>query len=408
MSTHVQKNQLSRRQKVLAFTLTLLTFVMGTSEFVIVGLLSEISSDLGIRLATAGTLVSGFAIAYAVGTPVLTAFLSRFPKYNIMITLIILFIAGNVVSAFAGTYAVLLLSRVATAMVSGVLTALAMSVAGDTMPTAKKPAVIASIFAGFTIANVLGVPLGTFIGQLSNWHVTFWVTALLGVAALLISLGVLPRDIKNEKSSLKDQAALFTQPRILLAFFIPIFSIAGTYTIYTYITPIIESGLSIPSSYVSVVLLGYGAFSIFSNVLAGKIASRNGISRLRYVFVVQGVILLSLYFTMASTIAGLISIMLIAVMIYAMNATIQLYLMNLAELYSPSAKDLASALTPVAVNVGIALGSAAGGLVVAAGSIALLPWAGGLSALIAAGLASLSYALDRKETRTRAESVPSE
>lgn len=155
-------------------------------------------------------------------------------------------------------------------------------------------------------------------------------------------------------------------------------------------------------------LLGYGAFSIFSNVLAGKIASRNGISRLRYVFVVQGVILLSLYFTMASTIAGLISIMLIAVMIYAMNATIQLYLMNLAELYSPSAKDLASALTPVAVNVGIALGSAAGGLVVAAGSIALLPWAGGLSALIAAGLASLSYALDRKETRTRAESVPSE
>ncbi|WP_251047893.1 hypothetical protein [Planococcus sp. ISL-109] len=132
-------------------------------------------------------------------------------------------------------------------------------------------------------------------------------------------------------------------------------------------------------------------------MLAGKIASNNGVSNLRYVFVVQAVILTSLFFTMGTTFAGLISLMLMAVMIYAMNATIQMYLMNLATVYFPAAKDFASSLTPVAVNVGIALGATLGGYVVANGGYVHLSWVGGLCALISAGLAFFSYLLDAKD-----------
>ncbi|RAZ81301.1 MFS transporter [Planococcus halotolerans] len=398
MTTSIKKEILTAKQKVLAFTLTLLTFVMGTSEFVIVGLLTEVSSDLNISLAVAGTLVSGFAIAYAIGTPVMTAYVSRFPKYPLMLILISLFIIGNVISALSGSYELLIFSRVITAVVSGVLVALSMSIAADIMPESKKGAIIALIFAGFTISNVIGVPLGTLIGQLGNWQLTFWFTTLLGVISLIMSIFILPKGLKVEKASAKEQLGLLTNPRMILAFFIPTFSIAGTYTIYTYITPILEEGLSIPTSFVSVILLAYGAFSIFSNVLAGKIASNNGVSKLRYVFIVQAVILGSLYFTMESTYAGLISLMLMAVMIYAMNATIQLYLMNLATVYFPAAKDFASSLTPVAVNVGIALGATLGGYVVANASLVQLSWVGALCALIASGLAFASYRLDRKES----------
>lgn len=403
MTTDVKKERLNTKQKVLAFTLTLLTFVMGTSEFVIVGLLTEVSSDLQISLATAGTLVSGFAIAYAIGTPLLTAFVSRFPKYPLMLTLISLFIIGNVISALSGSYELLIFSRIITAVVSGVLVALSMSIASDIMPENKKGPIIALIFAGFTISNVIGVPLGTLIGQLGNWQLTFWFTTALGVISLVMSIFILPRKLKVTKALAKEQLALLSNPRMILAFFIPTFSIAGTYTIYTYITPILEEGMGVSKSYVSAILLAYGAFSILSNVLAGKIASQNGISKLRFVFIVQAVILGSLYFTMESTFMGLISLMLIAVMIYAMNATIQLYLMNLAVVYFPSAKDFASSLTPVAVNIGIALGATLGGYTVANGSYADLAWVGGLCALAASGLAYASYRLDQKNSYSHAE-----
>ncbi|MEN8698570.1 MFS transporter [Bacillus infantis] len=394
MST-TESTSLLKKHKILIFTLTLLTFVMGTSEFVIVGLLTEVSGDLGITVAAAGTLVSGFAIAYAIGTPVVTALVSRFPKYPLMLALISIFIIGNIVSALSGSYVVLFSSRIITAVVSGVLTALAMSVASDIMPPAKRSSAIAMIFAGFTIANVMGVPIGTFVGQLDSWHLTFWLTALLGAAALVISILVLPRNLTSEKSSLKDSLKLFTYPRILLAFLMPIFCFTGTYTIYTYITPILENGMSLPAKYTGLILLAYGIFSIFSNVLAGRIASSNGIGKLRFVFIVQAVILASLYFTIHSAFWGLISIMLMAVMLYAMNAAIQIYFMDLAQTYAPGAKDFASSLTPVSVNIGIASGSALGGLVVSTGSLVHLSWTGALAALAASALAFISYRLDR-------------
>ncbi|GLI07944.1 hypothetical protein YDYSG_39740 [Paenibacillus tyrfis] len=223
---------MTKQQKLLTLNLFLLTFVLGTSEFVIVGLLTEVSNGLNIAISTAGALVSAFAIAFAIGTPILTAVFSRFSKYPLMLVLIAVFIAGNMLTAISGSYALLLASRVITAVVTGVLIALAMAISSETVPSEKRGAVISIIFTRFTIASVIGVPLGTYIGQWGGWHMTFGFTALLGIGSFISSSATIPRGLKGTRSSLKKQIGLLTNPRMIIAFFIPAFSIAATYTVY--------------------------------------------------------------------------------------------------------------------------------------------------------------------------------
>ncbi|WP_312118446.1 MFS transporter, partial [Brevibacillus reuszeri] len=158
-----------KQQKLLVLNLFLLTFVLGTSEFVIVGLLSEVATDLQIAISTAGALVSAFALAFAIGTPILTALFSRFSKYPLMLTLILIFIAGNILTALSGSYALLLVSRIVTAVVTGVLIALAMAVASETVSAEYRGMAISPIYTGFTIARVIGDPLGTTIGKRAGW-----------------------------------------------------------------------------------------------------------------------------------------------------------------------------------------------------------------------------------------------
>ncbi|WP_088835247.1 MFS transporter [Paenibacillus tyrfis] len=387
---------MTKQQKLLTLNLFLLTFVLGTSEFVIVGLLTEVSNGLNIAISTAGALVSAFAIAFAIGTPILTAVFSRFSKYPLMLTLLAVFIAGNMLTAISGSYALLLVSRLITAVVTGVLIALAMAVASETVPSEKRGAVISIIFTGFTIASVIGVPLGTYIGQWGGWHMTFWFTALLGVGSFIASSATIPRGLKGTRSSLKKQIGLLTNSRIIIAFFITAFSIAATYTVYTYLTPLLQEVLFIPVRYISLVFLLYGVVSIFSTLIGGKLAARNGIGKLRVVFLIQAAILASLYVSSNSVVTGLVSVSFIALVVYVMNSTMQLYFIDLADKHFPSAKDLASSLAPVSVNVGIALGSALGGWVTTNMELIDLSWVGAIAAVAASLLTFISYRLDRK------------
>ncbi|UNK16134.1 MFS transporter [Paenibacillus sp. N3/727] len=387
---------MTKQQKLLTINLFLLTFVLGTSEFVIVGLLTEVSTDLNIAISTAGALVSTFAISFAIGTPILTALFSRFSKYPLMLALIAVFIAGNILTALSGTYALLLVSRIVTAVVTGVLIALAMAVASETVSTEKRGVVISIIFTGFTIASVIGVPLGTYIGQWGGWHMAFWFTALLGIVSLIVSSATIPKGLKGTQNSLKKQIGLLTNSRIIIAFFIPALSIGATYTIYTYLTPLLQEVLSVPERYISLVFLLYGVVSIFSTLIGGKLAIHNGIGKLRYVFLIQSAILVSLYFSSNSIVGGLLSISFIALIVYTMNSTMQLYFIDLADKHFPSAKDLASSLTPVSVNVGIAIGSALGGFVTTNMELIDVSWFGGIIAIAASLLTFISYNLDRK------------
>ncbi|QOV12573.1 MFS transporter [Viridibacillus arvi] len=391
--------KLSKRHWLLILTLSLLTFVLGTSEFVIVGILTDISSSLHITNAKAGTLVSAFAITFAIATPLVMSATSHFPKRKWMLFLIGSFIVLNALCVISTSYIMLLAFRVMTAIVTGVLISLAMLVASETMPIKKRGLAISFVFGGFTLANVVGVPIGIVIAESYGWNATFLLTTFLGGLAFLASFFVLPNKLSQVRSSIRDQFSLLTNPRILMAFFIPALGFGATYAVFTYLVPILK-GMEVPNHSISLVLFGYGFISIFSNILAGKIASNNAIGRLRFVFLVQAVVLTSLFWTTNHFIIGLVNIGLMSLMAILLTTSTQLYLIDLAEIYQPKATGLAASLMPVASNVGIAFGSALGGIVYHQGNLMNVTWVGGIVAICASLLTFFSYHLDQKQKKS--------
>ncbi|MEB2302620.1 MFS transporter [Lysinibacillus xylanilyticus] len=367
---------------MLIFTLSLLTFVFGTSEIVIVGILTDISSSLHMTNAKAGTLVSAFAITFAIATPLVMSATSHFPKRKWMLFLIGSFIVPNALCVISTSYILLLALRNLTAIVTGVLISLAMIVASETMPIKKRGLAISFVFGGFTLANVVGVPIGIVIAEWYGWNATFMLTNFLGVLAFLASFFVLPYNLSQVRSSIRDQFSLMTKPRILMTFFIPALGFGATYAVFTYLVPILK-GMGAPKNSISLILFGYGFISIFSNILAGKIASHNPIGRLRFVFLVQAVVLTSLFWTTNHFILGLINIGLMSLMAILLTTSTQLYLIDLAGIYQPNATGLAASLMPVASNVGIAFGSALGGIVYHQGNLMNVTWVGGIVAVCA-------------------------
>ncbi|KOS68729.1 MFS transporter [Lysinibacillus contaminans] len=391
--------KLSKQHWLLILTLSLLTFVLGTSEFVIVGILTDISSSLHITNAKAGTLVSAFAITFAIATPLVMSATSHFPKRKWMLFLIGSFIVLNALCVISTSYIMFLALRIMTAIVTGVLISLAMIVASETMPIKKRGLAISFVFGGFTLANVVGVPIGIVIAESYGWNATFMLTTFLGGLAFLASYFVLPNRLSQIRSSIRDQFSLMTNPRILMAFFIPALGFGATYTVFTYLVPILQ-GMEVPNHSISLVLFGYGFISIFSNILAGKIAGHNAIGRLRFVFLVQAVVLTSLFWTTDHFILGLVNIGLMSLMAILLTTSTQLYLIDLAEIYQPKATGLAASLMPVASNVGIAFGSALGGIVYHQGNLINVTWVGGIVAVCAALLTFYSYRLDQKQKKS--------
>jgi len=390
--------ELSRRHWLLILTLTLLTFVLGTSEFVIVGILTDISSSLHMTNAKAGTLVSAFAITFAIATPLVMSATSHFPKRKWMLFLIGLFIILNALCVISTSYIMLLALRILTAIVTGVLISLAMIVASETMPIAKRGLAISFVFGGFTLANVVGVPIGTVLAERYGWNATFMLTTFLGGLAFLTSFFVLPNKLSQIRSSIRDQFSLLAKPRILMAFFIPALGFGATYVVFTYLVPILK-GMGAPNHSISIILFGYGFISIFSNILAGKIASHNAIGRLRFVFLLQAVVLTSLFWTTNHFILGLANIGLMSLMGILLTTSTQLYLIDLAGIYQPKATGLAASLMPVASNVGIAFGSALGGIVYHQGTLMNVTWVGGVVAVCASMLTFFSHHLDQKQKK---------
>lgn len=388
--------ELTRRHWLLILTLSLLTFVLGTSEFVIVGILTDISSSLSITNSKAGTLVSAFAITFAIATPIVMSATSHLPKRNWMLLLIGAFILLNALCVLATNYTIFLALRILTAIVTGVLISLAMVVASETIPERKRSLAISFVFGGFTLANVIGVPIGTVISGWYTWNATFVLTTLLGALAFTASYFILPELKTQARSSIRDQFSLLTHPRILMAFFIPSLGFGATYVVFTYLVPILNE-MNAPNDSISLILFGYGFISIFSNIMAGKIASHNAIGRLRFVFLIQAIVLICLYWTTNNLTLGLVNIGIMSLMAIMLTTSTQLYLIDLAEKYQPNATGLAASLMPVASNVGIAFGSALGGIVYHQGSLMNVTWVGGLVAVAASILTFVSYHLDQKD-----------
>jgi len=379
------------------FALTIAAYAIGTTEFVIVGLLPTVADDLGISLSLAGLIVSVYALGVTFGAPVITALTGRMARKPLLLGLMGLFIAGNVAAALSAGYEMLLIARVLSAFAHGVFFSVGSTIAADLVPENRRASAIAMMFMGLTVAIVTGVPLGTYIGQIFGWRATFWAVSGLGGLALVGIAGLLPSNLsKAAPARLIDQVRVLGSGRLLLVFAMTALGYGGTFVTFTFVASILEQVTGFASSSVSLILILYGAAIAAGNLAGGRIADRNPVRALIGLFALQAMVLFIFTFTAVSPVWTLVTLAALGFLSFANVPGLQIYVVELARQHRPGAVDVASALNIAAFNLGIAFGAWVGGLVVSSPlGLGATPWVGAILVAVALVLTIWSGALDR-------------
>ena len=343
------------------------SFMLGMSEFIMVGILPDIAADLKISEVTVGNLVSLFAFVYAPVTPLGSALSARFPRFATHLTLIGIFLAGNLLCAFAPNYAVLVVARIMIALVSGTLVAVAMTYAPDVTTDKFRTKFIAWVFSGFSIASVVGVPVGTWVANTFGWR---WAFHMINVLTIMLIVGMvvaLPRNSHIVKIGFLPQFRLFFDRRIQLGVLTVVFGAAASYVFYTYLTPIMRDEVHVPEQYLSVGLVIFGAACLWSNLYGGKLADRGRgvepLTHIRPIYCAHAVLMASLVVAHWVPVYGALLLVVLGMFMYLQNSASQVLYMDVASQSHPGSLNLAASLNSMSFNIGIALGSAVGGLV---------------------------------------------
>lgn len=344
-----------------------LSFMLGMSEFIVVGILPDIAAGLKVSEVTVGNLVSLFAFVYAPVTPLGSALSARFPRFATHLTLAGVFLIGNVLCAFAPNYGVLVVARILIALVSGTLVAIAMTYALDVTTEQYRTKFIAWVFSGFSIASVVGVPVGTWVANTFGWRWTFHLVNVLTVALIVLMVMVLPRNSRIVKIGFLPQFRLFFDRRIQLGVLAVVFGAAATYVFYTYLTPIMRDEVHVPEQYLSVGLVIFGAACLWSNLYGGKLADRGRgvepLTHIRPIYCAHAVLMASLIVTHWVPVYGALLLVVLGMFMYLQNSASQVLYMDVASQSHPGSLNLAASLNSMSFNIGIAVGSAVGGLV---------------------------------------------
>lgn len=343
------------------------SFMLGMSEFIVVGILPDIAADLKISEVTVGNLVSLFAFVYAPVTPLGSALSARFPRFATHLTLIGIFLAGNILCAFAPNYAVLVVARIMIALVSGTLVAVAMTYVPDVTTDRFRTKFIAWVFSGFSIASVVGVPVGTWVANTFGWR---WAFHMINVLTIMLIVGMvvaLPRNSHIVKIGFLPQFRLFFDRRIQLGVLTVVFGAAASYVFYTYLTPIMRDEVHVPEQYLSVGLVIFGAACLWSNLYGGKLADRGRgvepLTHIRPIYCAHAVLMASLVVAHWVPVYGALLLVVLGMFMYLQNSASQVLYMDVASQSHPGSLNLAASLNSMSFNIGIALGSAVGGLV---------------------------------------------
>jgi DHA1 family inner membrane transport protein len=381
------------------WALTLSAFAIGTTEFVIVGLIPTIAASLQVSVPSAGLLVSLYAFGVAIGAPVLTALTGRVPRKLLLLALMLLFTAGNLIAWMAPGYGALMGARVLNGLAHGVFFSIGSTIATSLVPKEKAASAIALMFSGLTVALVTGVPLGTFIGQHFGWQMTFLAVAVLGVIAFIgIALLVPDTIARGKPASLLTQLAVLKKPRLLLVYAMTTLGYGGTFVAFTYLAPILQQVAGFSAGAVGLVMLVYGVSVAFGNIWGGKLADRKGpVPALQIVFALLAAVLLVLQFTAANKVAVLVTVLAWGAVAFGNVPGLQVYVVQRAGRDAPQAVDVASGLNIAAFNVGIALGAWGGGMIVDRIGLMATPWIGALVVLGALALTTLAGRLDRRD-----------
>ena len=343
------------------------SFMLGMSEFIVVGILPDIAADLKISEVTVGNLVSLFAFVYAPVTPLGSALSARFPRFATHLTLIGIFLAGNILCAFAPNYAVLVVARIMIALVSGTLVAVAMTYAPDVTTDRFRTKFIAWVFSGFSIASVVGVPVGTWVANTFGWRWAFHMINVLTIVLIIGMVMVLPRNSHIVKIGFLPQFRLFFDRRIQLGVLDVVCGAAASYVFYTYLTPIMRDEVHVPEQYLSVGLVIFGAACLWSNLYGGKLADRGRgvepLTHIRPIYCAHAVLMASLIVAHWVPVYGALLLVVLGMFMYLQNSASQVLYMDVASQSHPGSLNLAASLNSMSFNIGIAIGSAVGGLI---------------------------------------------
>lgn len=380
---------------VALYALTAGAFGIGVTEFVIMGLLLEVSRELNVTIAAAGLLISGYALGVTIGAPILTALTARWPRKQVLVGLMVIFVIGNAACALAPTYGWLMAARVLTALTHGTFFGVGAVVATELVPENRRASAISIMFTGLTVATVLGVPFGTWLGQHYGWRATFWAVTLVGLVALVVLAVLVPQERSESEASdwRADLHAIARRP-VLLGLLTTVLGYAGVFAVFTYIAPLLTEISGFDDSAVSPILLVFGGGLVVGNLLGGRLADRNLIRAILGTLAVLAIILGLMTFALNNPVAAIAFTGLLGATGFATVAPLQMWVLSKAE---GAGQSLASGFNIGAFNLGNAIGAWAGGMVIEQGpGLALVPISAALFPLLAIATALIAVRASRQ------------
>lgn len=379
------------------WALAVTAFAIGVAEFIVVGVLPAIAADLGVPLARAGGLVGLYALALAVGTPVVVLALARLPRKPLLLALVAVFLAGNLLSALSTSYELLLAGRILTAVAHGSFFAIGATVAARLAPEGQASRAIAVMFAGLTLAMVIGVPLGSLIGNAMGWRLPFFAVAGLAALALLATARWVPVLPTQAAGPTRTQLAALTSPPVLAMMAITVLGFGASFPAFTFITPILTGITGFSTHAASGLLVVFGVATLVGNLAGGRWAASLGWpAALRRMLAGLLLVLAALAVAMPWQWAMVPLLFVWGVLAFGISPGFQAGMLETAQRWTPRAVDFASALNISAFNLGITIGETLGSGLVAQQQMALTPWAG--VALVLLAQAPLWW-LSRRSTR---------
>jgi DHA1 family inner membrane transport protein len=381
--------------------LALSSFAIGTTEFVIMGLLPEVSADLSVTIPQAGWLVTGYALAVAIGAPIMAVSTAHLRRRSALIMLMGFFILGNLLCAIAPGYWVLMIARIVTALCHGAFFGIGSVVAASLVADDRKARAVALMFTGLTLANVLGVPLGTAFGQAFGWRAPFWIVTLLGVASLTGLMLVLPKGEEVRQGNLAREISALRGAGLWLSLLTTVFFSAAMFALFTYIAPLLRDITGVSPRWVTLTLLLIGVGLTIGNLIGGKLADWRLGTTLAGVFAAIALTSAIFSITSHSFIPAEITLFLWAAASFAAVPALQINVVG----FGKDAPNLVSTINIGAFNTGNALGAWVGGAVIDAGfSLSQVPLAGSAMAILGLVTVALTFATVRAKSAALASS----
>lgn len=355
------------------FALFITAFAIGTAEFVVSGLLPEIAADLGVDIPTAGLLVTGYAMGVTVGGPIMTLATAKLTRKTALLVLAGLFVAANLACAVSVSYLATVMARMLGAFAHGAFYGIASVVAASLAPEGKRASAVALIGAGVTIANILGVPGGTALGQALGWRATFWAISLFGVMSALAIAFWVPSGGSGKAMDLRAEIRVLGRAKVLAGLLMCFLFTTGMFGLFTFIAPLLTTVSGIPSRSIPMILLLFGAGATLGVLLSGRLADWRLNLSIGLIFAAQAAIHLSFVLFASHAVATYVLMFLLGGVGMAAVAPLKTFVLNASR----DAPSLASTFTSSALNFGVAVGATICSAALAQGvSYAELPWLG--------------------------------